>query len=139
MPDRIDKVFSLERLRRSWERTGSVPEGAGPAQGEEALSPEVASPPTGAPEAAEIFKRLKELVGERFPAREAGGLEVLLAELGELIEERFAGGGGVEGALPDPAASAPRIEEILNQLEDLFEALEIAVGNRREAESVKKP
>lgn len=111
MRSRTDEIFSVENLRRKWERT----------EEEADARKAVSEPEFETPEPIREFEKLRELVNRRFPGEQAEALNGLLEELRELLEKRFAESADRAGAV----ALNPMINEILNQIEDLAEAFSL--------------
>ncbi len=120
MSKKIDDLFSPERLRKGWQKTK---EKAG-----ESVSTE-----TEGKSPLEILERLRNLIQARFSGDDAAAFHFLLDDLQVLVVRMFPKAG--EG--PDQAASEadmiPAVHDILNRIEDLVEAFEIAGRSRRRA------
>jgi hypothetical protein len=126
MPNRIDELFSSERLHRAWSMAG-LP--ANTSKHDLGTKPDAAGPgskPKTALDAHALFEQLARLVDERFPVGQAEGLHVLMAELGELLWKRFPRDGGSEAPGPDKAALDQTIWDMLNRIEDVLDALDLA-------------
>ena len=115
MTDNLDDIFSPERIRRHWQQpdeTGAEPDEekkvAGESQG-----------------AMAIFHRLHGLINQRFPGEKAEPLNVMLEELQEALLKRFPQTGDAEVSEEEKAALNLAIQELLNDIEDLVEALEL--------------
>jgi hypothetical protein len=124
--NRLDEVFSVEKLRRAWKETAAIStrepsfveeQGAGTAQGFAGSAAEAS------------YRRLRATIERYFPPVCSSTLEPLFTELEQLLEARFP---------PDPQAcmlqaerakNALAIEDLLNRIEDLLEAFE--VGSQR--------
>ena len=121
MKNRVDEVFVLERLRRAWE---------GPAGGNRVDGPkDGAGTPTGEPamafQAAAVFARLQEAVSRRFPGSRGEALQPLLVELEQRLARRLPIDSRLSAAREECAGINWELEDLLNQIEDLVEALEI--------------
>jgi hypothetical protein len=117
MPNKIDDLFAPERLRRNWQkekkRTG------GPVSAEtEGKSP------------LEIFARLQVLIKERFSGDDAVALNLLLEELHALLIPLFPTVEKSQIPAENQAEMTPFIHEVMNRIEDLVEAFEIAGRSR---------
>jgi len=115
MSDKLDDLFSPDRLRSHWDR-------------ERAKEPEPEAP---TPRGVELAHRLRSLAAQRFSGAPGAALGQLIERLGALAQRRFA---------PDPAAPAEalepldaEIELLLDQIEDLSEALTIGGGRQQGA------
>lgn len=124
MKNRLDEVFSVERLRRTWEGT------AEPAQAtsSEGTGEIPVQQDAGAAAAEAAVQRLREIIGRCFTPRCLTAMAPLLSQLEQLLKQRFP---------EDPSAALPReeraklsmtVDGLLNQIEDLLEAFE--VGSR---------
>ena len=115
MTDSLDDIFSPERIRRHWQQPK-----------ETAAQPDEDKTSVGEPWGAMgIFRRLHGLVNQRFPGEKAEPLNVMLEELQELLLKRFPSTGDVEVSEEEKAALNIAIQELLNDVEDLVEALEL--------------
>ena len=115
MADSLDDIFSPERLRRHWQQ----PDETAAKSDEETAA--VAEPQS----AMGVFHRLHGLINQRFPGVKAEPLNAMLEELQELLLKRFPQTGAVEISEEEKAALNLAIQELLNDLEDLVEALEL--------------
>jgi hypothetical protein len=117
MPNKIDELFSPERMRRNWQKVEKRAERP-ILVGKEGQSP------------LKIVEELQSLVKRRFFGDEAEALNLLLEELQTLLSAAFP---TVERSSPpeNPEENLPAIHEVLNRLEDLVDAFEIA-GRRRQ-------
>ena len=115
MADSLDDIFSPERIRRHWQQ----PYESAPEPDEEKTAVAV---PRGA---MGVFHRLHGLINQRFPGEKAEPLNVMLEELQELLLKRFPQTGDVEVSEEEKAALNIAIQELLNDVEDLVEALEL--------------
>ena len=115
MTDSLDDIFSPERIRRHWQQ----PKETAAQRDEEKTA--VAEPQS----AMGVFHRLHGLINQRFPGKKAEPLNVMLEELQELLLKRFPQTGDVEISEEEKAALNIAIQELLNDVEDLVEALEL--------------
>jgi len=121
MKNRLDEVFSLERLHRAWGKGAtSAREPSSP--GEEGTQPPE-SPLFLAAQAS--YRRLRRSVERHLPVSSSEAFEPLFLDLEKLLIQRFP---------PDPQAAIPRdertkttlaVDGLLNQIEDLVEAFEL--------------
>jgi hypothetical protein len=119
MPNKIDELFSPERLSRNWQKTEK-----------RAAKPVFAEADDQSP--LKIFEQLQTLVKRRFSGDDAEALNLLLEELQTLLVAAFP---PVEkGSTPaeNQEENLPAIHEVLNRLEDLVDAFELA-GRRRQS------
>jgi hypothetical protein len=115
MPDNIDDIFSPERIRRHWQQ----PE-------ETAAEPDKEETATAEPRGAmAVFHRLHGLINQRFPGEKAEPLNVMLEELQELLLKRFPQAVDEEVSQKEKEALNLAIQEMLNDFEDLVEAMEL--------------
>ena len=115
MADNIDDIFSPERIRRHWQQPD-----------ESAAEPDEDKTSVGEPWGAMgIFRRLHGLVNQRFPGEKAEPLNVMLEELQELLLKRFPQTVDEEVSQKEKEALNLAIQEVLNNVEDLIEALEL--------------
>lgn len=115
MTNNLDDIFSPERLRHRWQQ-GEVPTAR---EDEGDSEPHETQPPFA------VFERLRGRIQERFPGEKGRPLAVLINELGELLQSRFPQTGDSEVSAEDQAALNQEIEALLNDIEDLTEALEL--------------
>ena len=115
MTDSLDDIFSPERIRRHWQQAD-----------ETAAAPDEERTVTGEPQSAtEIFHRLHGLIKQRFSGKKVEPLTMMLEELQELLLKRFPQTGDAEVSEEEEAALNLAIQELLNNVEDLVEALEL--------------
>jgi hypothetical protein len=114
MTNRVEDIFSPERLRAHWGHR----EAAATPQDEAGISRE----PQGV---MEVFSRLQRRLHQRFPGEQGEALDVMMNELEEMLLRRFPQKGDGQVSEDDQAALNLAIEELLNQIEDLAEALEL--------------
>jgi hypothetical protein len=109
MGDKIDDLFSPERLRSHWDR-------------DRAGAPTEPAAPRPLPDAVALARRLRALAQERYAGAAGTALQQLVERLDALVGRRWA-----EEPQPeeDLAALDAEIELLLGQVEDLSEALEI--------------
>jgi len=117
MPDKIDELFSPERLRKSWKKTKD----------------QVAGPITGDKEGGspfEIFERLRNLIQIKFSGDDASALNFLLDDLHAILTRMFPNVGESQNQAISQADIVPAFHDVLNRIEDLVDAFEVA--RRRE-------
>ena len=115
MADSLDDIFSPERIRRHWQQPD-----------ESAAEPDEEKTAVGEPQGVMgVFHRLHDLINQRFPGEKAEPLNLMLEELQELLLKRFPQAGDVEVSEEEKAALNIAIQELLNDVEDLVEALEL--------------
>jgi hypothetical protein len=115
MADSLDDIFSPERLRRHWQQSD-----------EAAAEPDEEKTAVAETQGAmEIFHRLHGLINQRFPGKKAAPLNLMLEELQEVLRKRFPQTGEVELSEEEKAALNLAIQELLNDVEDLVEAMEL--------------
>ncbi len=142
MPNRIDELFSLHRLRSRWDPNGpgtdapnsgnaEIPGDFGP--GSDPQPQSQLPPPPGRKTPADALKLFDQLVGlvdERFPFERTEGLRVLLGELreqlGKLSSGKAEAGGPDDGPDEGMPALYPIMESTLDQIEEVLEALDLA-------------
>jgi hypothetical protein len=115
MTNRVEDIFSPERLRVHWGRR----EDAATQRDEGGISP---VEPQGV---LEVFARLQRRVHQRFPGEQGEALHAMMNELEEMLLRRFPQKGDAEVSENDQAALNLAIEKLLNEIEDLVEALEL--------------
>ena len=115
MVKNIDEIFSPERIRRNWNQ---VDEKAGKHN-------ELKSPSSAPSNAMAEFDRLQALIHQRFPGEQSFALDVMMEELHCLLKKRFPEDENKKNSPENTLAFNQAIEEILNQIEDLVEALEL--------------
>jgi hypothetical protein len=119
MTSRLDELLSPDRLRDRWQEEETPP------------SPEAPVAPPAPDRPLALVERLEALAGARFPGAAAHGLPLLIARLRRLVEQRYPP--AREAGEQDPPAEAPaedgQLRELLDQIEDLVEALDL--GRRR--------
>jgi len=115
MTNNLDDIFSPERLRRSWQQDEIVAE----RKDERAPEPHETETPFA------VFQRLRGRIEERFPGKQGEPLAVLLNEVEEKLLRRFPQKEDAEVSEEDKAALNKEIGILLNQIEDLAEALEL--------------
>ncbi len=113
MADRFDDLFSPERLRRNWQPGGGKPD-----RPRKPVSPDSEA-------VLAVWDQIHTYV-ERHITGEAGDLFVRLAdELKNMLLLRFPEE-GPEPAAEEREALNAAIEELISQMEDMFEAIEQA-------------
>jgi hypothetical protein len=115
MADSLDDIFSPERLRRHWQQPDEIA-----AKSDEETAA-VAEPQS----AMGVFYRLHGLINQRFPGEKAEPLNLMLEELQELLLKRFPQTADAEVSEEEKAALNSAIQQLLNDVEDLVEALEL--------------
>lgn len=115
MTNNLDDIFSPERLRRSWQQD----EVAAEREDERAAEPHEAETPMA------VFQRLRGRIQERFPGKQGEPLAVLLNEVEEKLLRRFPQRDDSETSAEDKTALNKEIGMLLNEIEDLAEALEL--------------
>jgi len=117
MPDKIDELFSPERLRKSWKKTKDQTAGliTGDKEG-------------GSP--FEIFERLRNLIQIKFSGDDASALSFLLDDLHAILTRMFPNVGESQNQAISKADIVPAFHDVLNRIEDLVDAFEVA--RRRE-------
>jgi hypothetical protein len=117
MPKKIDDLFSPERLRKSWQKTKERTGGPVRAEREEE------SP-------LQIFERLRDLIQRNFSGEDSVALNLLLDDLYVLLERMYLK--AEESPIPADSLTDmfPAVHDMLNRIEDLAEAFEIAGRNR---------
>jgi hypothetical protein len=123
MPNRIDELFSPQRLRRTWNRRIREPlwqwnqpacagtnvnaDGSGTASRRGADEERYASSealPAGPQGIRSEFDRLKRLIRQRFPGKQGEALDIMLENLHKLLTQRFPQTG--KAAVPKEAAAS---------------------------------
>ena len=115
MTNTLDDIFSPKRLRHSWQQD----EVAAERKDEKAAEPHEAETPLA------VFQRLRGRIQERFPGEQGEPLAVLLNEVEEKLLTRFPQTDDTETSEEDKAALNKEIGILLNEIEDLAEALEL--------------
>ncbi len=114
MTNQLDDLFSPERLRRNWQ-PAEKSAGRDKAQDEEKdRGPR------------ELFERLQGLILGRFSEDDAEVLGLQLEHLRALLGRRFPDAEKAEPAPKEQAELNSAIDEVLNRIEDLAEAFELA-------------
>lgn len=117
MPNKIDELFAPERLRRNWQKTKKHADR--PIIGEtEGKSP------------LDIFEHLQILIRKHFSGNDVQALNPLLEELSALLLTVFPAEGQNQIPAENPEKSIAAIHEVLNRIEDLVDAFEIAGRGR---------
>ena len=115
MTNSIDDIFSPERLRHRWQQDEVPAEKQEQADGK----------PPEPEDAMAVFRRLQSRIQERFPGEQGEPLAALLNELEEKLLKRFSQTDDREVSEEDNSALNQEIESLLNDIEDLAEALEL--------------
>ncbi|MHC1724561.1 MAG: hypothetical protein AB9866_00810 [Syntrophobacteraceae bacterium] len=116
MSNRLDDVFSLEKLRRTWK--GAAGSEREPPSGEGDMTADAST-------AQASYRRLRETIERCFSPDCAATMEPLLVELQQLLEQLFPADGPVEMLQAERAKIAMAVDGLLNRIEDLLEAFEI--------------
>ncbi|MCE5335217.1 MAG: hypothetical protein LLG06_11600 [Desulfobacteraceae bacterium] len=121
MSKRLDEVFSVEKLRRSWK---------GEAQDRAPEAGEGAEPvPEGTnPTAEASFQKLVATIERCFSPECLAAMTPLLGELEELLKERFPADSSAPLAQADRFKLTMALDGLLNRIEDLLEAFEAGSG-----------
>jgi len=117
MPTKIDELFAPERLRKNWQRAQKT------SKGPDRVKTEEQSP-------LEIFVRLQSLIRSRFSGDNLVVLNLLMDELHDFLIAAFPTSGEDKTPGEDQAEPLPAIHELLNRIEDIVDAFEIAGRNR---------
>lgn len=118
MPKKIDELFSPERLRKSWQKTKE--QAGGLVTGER-----------GGKSPLEIFEHLRNLIQAKFSGDDAAALNLLLDDVHATLIRMFPKAGESMNQAESQADMIPAVYDILNRIEDLVEAFEIAGHNRQ--------
>jgi hypothetical protein len=113
MTNNLDDLFSPERLRHRWQQDEV------PAEKQEQADLQPSE------DAMAVFKRLQSRIQERFPGEQGQPLALLMNELEELLLRRFPQTENAHLTDDDKASLDPAIAALLNEIEDLVEALEL--------------
>ena len=117
MADKFNDLFAPERLHKSWQKTRE--QAPRPVTGEkEGKSP------------FEIFEHLRSLIQTKFSGNDAGALNLLLEELHSLLIPMFQEVGKHTPLAENQAEIISSIHDVLNRIEDLADAFEIAGRSR---------
>lgn len=108
MANKIDDLFSPQRLRKRWKQIEESTKRAVDAKAGETAEAEDQN-------ALKLFEHMQCLVKERFAGNDAAALNFFLEELRELLTQND---------------MSPAIHEVLNRIEDLVEAFEIGGRSR---------
>jgi hypothetical protein len=117
--NRIDEIFSVKQLRKSWTRARDI--------SEQLHETDIVQPDYR--NMMSVFDRLSDIIGRRFSKDQGEVLDLILGELKDLLQKRFPKTKETETVENDPAVLDTAIGETLNQIEDLVEAFEL--GNRK--------
>ncbi|MEN6439495.1 MAG: hypothetical protein ABFD97_13050 [Syntrophobacter sp.] len=121
MSKRLDEVFSVEKLRRSWRGVATEPSRAEPAHTDDA--------PNGGASAAEAsYRRLLETIERRFSSDCVAATAPLMEELEQLLRQRFPADTLAMMPRTECARLTVAIDGLLNRMEDLLEAFEAGLG-----------
>ena len=113
MTDPLDDIFSPERLRARWQDRKDVT----------ANRDEPGMMPSSSENVTAVYNRLKTLIHERFQGERGKALNVMMEELQDLLHKRFPPEAEVSEEVKTMFNRS--IEELLNAVEDLIEALEL--------------
>jgi hypothetical protein len=119
MPKKIDELFSPERLQSNWQKVGERREKPPAMDVREQSVPE-------------IFDQLQRLIQQRFFGEDALALNLLLDELHALLMPAFPAGGTDQAPVEGQEERITAIHELLNRIEDLVEAFEMAGRSRQQ-------
>lgn len=114
MSDRIDDIFLPERLRRNWNHLD------GDIKGHNVSEAPIVDPQSAMAE----LDHLRALIVQRFPGEQNYALNIMLDELHALLAKRFSQKEEAKSKA-DNTVTKLAIEELLNRIEDLVEALEL--------------
>jgi len=115
MANRIDKVFSVDRIRQSWLQEDT----------------ELQKTPVDNKGRAEFqtvmadFDHLARIVRRRFSEERLEAMNGLLGELREMLQQRFSAENEDRAPTGDETEVNTAIDQVLNQIEDLAEAFEL--------------
>jgi len=113
MSNRFDDIFSLDRLRQNW-KTG---------QEEKSKESPLPAPVQAVINARSDFEQLKKLLEKKYPGEKGECLRILINELEQALLLRFPENKNVEKK--EKTGLNQTVSAILNQIEDLVEALDI--------------
>jgi len=113
--NRIDEIFSVKQLRKSWARTGDT--------SEKQHETEIIEPDHQ--KVISIFEDLSAMINRRFANEQGEALNLMMEELKDLLLQRFPKTKDADSGENDPAVLDAAIGEALNQMEDLVEAFEL--------------
>jgi len=120
MSDRFDDIFSLNRLRQNW-KSGQQEKNK-----EHSLPDPVYASAVRTYDAISAFKLLKELLEKKYQKDTGKGMRILIQELEQALLLRFPENKKIEEQEEQKRQELNlQIAEILNQMEDLMEALDI--------------
>jgi len=124
MSKRLDEVFSVERLRRSW-------------RGEEEDVPraeqeKIDGAPGDAASAADAsYRKLAATIERSFPPESASAMAPLFKELERLLKLRFPVEAPETMTMAERSKLTMALDGLLNRIEDLLEAFEAGVARER--------
>jgi hypothetical protein len=116
LANKIDDLFSPKRLRPRWKQ---IQESAKRPVGVEASAIEDQN-------ALQLFHQLQNLINNRFQGDDVTALNFLLQELHELIVHQFPEAEKEPSEQKEKTDMGPAIHEVLDRIEDLVEAFEVA-------------
>lgn len=117
--NRIDEIFSVKQLRKSWAQAGDI--------SEKQYETDIIQPDYQ--NVMSVFDRLSGIISRRFSKDQGEVLDLIMGELKDLLLQRFPKTKDTETVENDQAFLDAAIGEALNQIEDLVEAFEL--GNRK--------
>ena len=118
MPKKIDELFSPDRLQKSWQKTKERADGSVRTE-KEGESP------------LEVYNHLRGLIHRSFSGDDLMALNLLMDDLYSLLKQIYPN--AEESLVPADSATdvLPAVHDILNRIEDLVEAYEIAGRGRK--------
>lgn len=122
MKSRIEEVFSVERLRRTWNGDGEAPRTPGSEEEGDGEGTHGAIPLP----VAVIYRRLCAAIAKHFPGKQAEALTPLVNELERHLSLCFPKDLGNPLSKEELTACQGSIERLLDQIEDLAEALDMS-------------
>ena len=121
MKNRLDEVFSVEKLRRTWKET--APPAREPSFTQEEETGAIKGSYGSTAQAS--YRRLRAAIERSFPPHCIGTLEPLLRELEQLLDQRFPVDPQAALVQEERAKMSLAIDGLLNRMEDLLEAFEV--------------
>lgn len=121
MSKKLEEIFSVDRLRRTWAGKAS-PSG----DEQKSIQPKVGDRPlTAYPSPLVVFEDLTLQIRKRYSGMRGMPFEPLLNELGEKLRSRFPDASGISLPEEEQDALNSAIEALLDQIEDLAEAMDL--------------
>ena len=117
--NRIDEIFSVKQLRKSWAQAGDISEKQ---HEKDIIQPDYQI-------VMSVFEDLSAMINRRFANEQGEALNLMMEELKDLLLQRFPKTKDADSGENDPAVLDAAIGEALNQIEDLVEAFEL--GKRK--------